>query len=647
MKTLLLIDGAVSAEKLSKLLGSSSDEIDLFPLISDWTYWNSLKETFNRGPRKLRLLPSAELIDHEVARIRERVSEWSRRIGEIPIRGKKLQDYFWIDQEEFSLYWLSLLSEKNPFKTDLFLQMAQLHAVSCQLEERVYDRCILALAPSALSEAFYEMLQKKKIHSVSIARQNAFTLPTVFVCATQALGVFFRLLYWSFIAKKEMGSLPERLPGSEEMLMISYFPYVEEEAALKGVFKNKYGIPLQEKLKEMNIPVVWLLMFVFIEGRSFRKAVELVKRFSNKGEKCFLWEEFLNGSTSFKIFGLWWKQAWKYLNVENELLKNPALIEGMTDRTSTPIIREALRRSFLGNASMHGIIAYHLFANALKVLPSSLRQCLYYCEMQSWEKALNAAARRYRPQMKRIAFQHNGVSLNFFPYFCDKTEFLNREETKFPFPDILAGNGKISRNLLSGSYSGNFREVEAVRQIYLANSFRSHYPKKNPVLLIVGSYSYKETKALLSLVHEAFPISRSFEIWLKGHPSCAMEKILEELNIDSQQAGYKIRTEKLSWQLSEARAVMVPTSTVAIEALAFDCEVIVPKFCDFLCMNPLIGFEDFYHEVFSPDDLRHQMELIFSTSSLTQKEKEAFVRDYWCLDSSLKKWESLILQLRN
>ncbi len=150
---------------------------------------------------------------------------------------------------------------------------------------------------------------------------------------------------------------------------------------------------------------------------------------------------------------------------------------------------------------------------------------------------------------------------------------------------------------------------------------------------------------MLSLLSAAFPRSDGLQIWLKGHPSLPMEEVLDALGIDPVQAGYEIKYSSIGDHLAAAWAVLVPTSTVAVEALAFGCEVIVPHLRTSLALSPLVGFERYYHRVYTPEDLqRVVMDVAAGRSKVGIDEKRSFVADYWCLDRTLSRWSALLME---
>jgi surface carbohydrate biosynthesis protein (TIGR04326 family) len=212
---------------------------------------------------------------------------------------------------------------------------------------------------------------------------------------------------------------------------------------------------------------------------------------------------------------------------------------------------------------------------------------------------------------------------------------------------VLACNGNADRKMFAEVGYPHLVMVEAVRQLHLrpliarAPSGR----EKQPTLLVAGSIERQETMAMLSLLAAAFPRSDSLQIWLKGHPSLPMEEVLEALGIDPLKAGYEIKYGSIGNHLATSWMVLVPASTVAIEALAYGCEVIVPFFSTSLALSPLVGFEHYYHSVYTPEDLQKVvMDVAAGRYKVGAEEKKAFVGDYWCLEVPLSRWSALLTE---
>ena len=200
-------------------------------------------------------------------------------------------------------------------------------------------------------------------------------------------------------------------------------------------------------------------------------------------------------------------------------------------------------------------------------------------------------------------------------------------------------------DLLAKSGYQNLTMVEAIRYVYLDEVF-STLPQprsSNPLLLVAGSVDKIESTNLITLVNAAFPKAETFDICFKGHPSLPFEKLFEEVGIDISERGYMISHNNISECLDSAWAVLVPSSTVSIEALAFGCEVIVPVFSNSMLMNPLADFKEFYHKVTSPEELKDTMCKIANGFTLHSiDEYREFVKKCWCIDRTLPRWTNLL-----
>ncbi|MFC1807520.1 hypothetical protein ACFL0T_04045 [Candidatus Omnitrophota bacterium] len=420
---------------------------------------------------------------------------------------------------------------------------------------------------------------------------------------------------------------------------------MDQEAAKDGVLKNKYAMPLQEKLKSMKKRIAWVWMYVFIDGNSYGDALKLAKRFSKSGEANFLLEEFLSIKIVFKTLLAWFRQVLIFQKIK-KLIPEQRFYQGLTVPEGAVFIKRLLAKSFLGYVSIGNILLFELYKKIFSYF-SNASHCIYYTEMHAWEKALNAAKRLYAPNIKAIGFQHTGVSRNHFFYFQHPDEVIqDKGLASVPMPDILACNGDIPLSLMKRSGYPNLQKVEAIRHMHLNDYLNnSDYFLKDDILLIAGSISRKETMALISMFYEVFPKPVKFQVWLKGHPALPFEPLLKDLRIDPNECGYIIKHDPMAKLLRFIKVVIVGSSAVGIEALAGGCKVAIPLFSDYMLMSPLVGFEQFYRKVFNPQELRIAInEMLFSDKqeAFCENEAKRFIAKYWCLDESLKNWEGLL-----
>ena len=293
---------------------------------------------------------------------------------------------------------------------------------------------------------------------------------------------------------------------------------------------------------------------------------------------------------------------------------------------------------------MQGIAFYETFKAMLGKWPQ-INQCLYLCEMLSWEKALLGAVAKYNPKIQTVGYQHTSISRNHFFYFHPswKNGGLDARHS-MPVPRILAANGRVTYELLSESGFEGLREVESLRHLHLETSRPSTNHRGKPVLLVAGSYNRREMENMLSLALDAFEHTQEIEVWLKGHPSCSFRDLRASFENRLHESNFRILEGDVSKYLPHAWAVLVATSTVSIEALAYGCQVLVPLFPDMICMCPLAGFEGLYESVRTPEELQCKIASLHETKLEEERLRQNhFIKKYWHLDPSLKRWNELLL----
>lgn len=655
MKLFIVFDAAIQVEGLAPFgQAGRTKEVTLCPLTNDISTLDKVKDALARKDVSIRLLNTAEVVGKRVEFLRERICGWSANIGKQEVRSRSVRDWFLLPGLDVSAWWFSLLSEKNTLKTECFFRIAQVHTVREFLAAQRYDLCVIAVSDRNSRKAIRAVASALGIRTRMLSSPGTGGLKSKLKSILARSGVA-GMLFLGFIhlgrkvndgrlARRHLGHLTQRKPDPGSLLFVSYFPAIDKEAARDGIFKNKFALPLHEELITKKVPLVWLLMAVPFDGYDFNGAVRLASTFAEKGEKLFIIEEFLTIGDALRSLLLWLRQVWVSLFLFHSL-KRACLLSEPVGQSCEPFIKDLWRLSFCGPIGMEGILYAFIFKKIFSEIPQ-ISDCLYLCEMLAWEKALNAAKNKICPGVRTIGFQHSSVSKNDLSYFYDKSETIRTGKiSDMPLPDLLACNGEHIYSLLSKCGYPGLMQVEAVRYLYLEKILSlPPLPRKGrPVLLIAGPYRKEEAKALFSLVYAAFPKADLFDIWFKGHPSMPVEDIFKELAIDISGTGYVIHHNNISEYFPNAWAVLVSTSTVSMEALAFGCEVIIPVLADVMLINPLTDFEKYYHKVTCSEELRKAMENIAAGNTLYDiNEYRQFVRKYWNLDATLSKWSALL-----
>ena len=508
MKIVLIFDSGIGNKSLCQFEKHHDTYIDLFSLTSNLSIIDKIKNELDSNYINVsRINDSAKMIYSELKTMHETIHSWSSSLGCHQIRGKKFKEWFLLPDKQVSSWWFGLLSEKNTAKDDVFFKIAQANAIKNHVQQNNYDLCVIALSDKSQRKVIKNILKGLRIKTRCVPYEKNYNLGGVklkllsFINQLGMLGAFIRgarvLAYWfnyGRIAKRILGPIEDRLPKENPFLFVSYFPNIDMEAEQQGKFRNKYGTPIQDKLYELNIPITWLMILVPYNGHNLESAIKLAKRLSDNGEKILVMGEFVSIRLLLKGT-LWWlfqvaKGVGFYYFTDKKILTRH-----LTSQECLPYVKYLWQHSFVGLSCVAGIIDYLLYRNVFKSIPK-IGDCLYYCEMQAWEKALNAAKKIESPATRTLGFQHTVVERNHYKYFYHRDDVRQcNKPTDMPLPDLLISNGRFTHSLLNEIQYSNLCQAEAVRQLYLSNILDKEYVKSSsrPILLVVGVLGQHET----------------------------------------------------------------------------------------------------------------------------------------------------------
>ncbi len=656
MNILLVIDDGVDLRRFDKLFKTPDMVVTLFPLTSNFLVIEHIRQRLLRYSNlTIEIVDSAALINDEVNVMRDAIHQWSYQLGETRVSSKNLKEWFLFPDQGGSSWWLSLLAEKNSVQDVAFFKIAQINALQKFYVKSQYGACALGLTDKRHARIIKKIIAPttpliKTLRCMPAVKKSVKHKILDFINNSGLLGACISaamyLIIWlkdSRTARHHLPPLAQRVKPDNAFMFITYFPNLDEEQAQRGVFRNKYALPLQDKLAELNIPVTWLTMPVYYNGHNFSSAMRLAKQITTQGESLFVLQEFF----SFKVFCqalLWWLRQSLLSFILLWRLKKNALAANLTHPAAYPILKYLWWHSFVGSSGMRGIIFYLTYLEVFKALPR-INTCLYYCEMQAWEKAMLLAKKKQQGKMKTIAFQHTSVMENFFNYFYHNDEIKPANlPTDFPLPDQLLANGNMMHALLAKTAWPSLSQAEAIRHLYISQlKIGDHLDQDKKVLLVVGSYDRVETKSLITLVYQAFPVARDFEIWFKGSPVNPVEPLLAQLGIDAQQANYKICHAPVAELLPQISIALVANTTVSIEALALGRELIIPLFADTMMMNPAVSSGLDYKLVSHPQQLLECVTSILKDYQAPETLKGSyFIQNYWHLDAAIPRWTEIL-----
>ena len=355
------------------------------------------------------IIQSARAINSAADRLRDK---YIRFIAELPEQvqygRKSLKEIFAIDKHT-TLWWLSLISEKDTYKSDAFNRLAQLDSIIDIIKYRKITKIIFACTSTKLKSALLKYSNRNSLSfAVSPTRQIGGTKKRIL----QHQKIFYlkhllRLLYVAiklFLMnrriKGKISNLKRVSFRNSSLLLITYYPNIDMQLAQKGIFKNKYYAHLQEALEREGLNAVWVAMYAENSSISFEQSLEYAKRFIENGYVIFFPEEF--NSLSIQIKGLLTMliNGVKFLGIERKI----ARLYTFGVYNFYPLYKDDWYSSFVGATGYCGIIRYSMFKSLLNKLET--RRCLYYCELQTWEKALISARDALGSRMFLLSYQH-------------------------------------------------------------------------------------------------------------------------------------------------------------------------------------------------------------------------------------------------
>lgn len=648
MRVLLVYDGTTRPDRLARLRRHPGAAVTTLALTSDFALTERIEGVLQgAGCRSVERLDAAALVDRQVDRLRAGICEWSRAIGEAPVGGRRLREHLMLRGLPLSAWWLGLLSEKNTLKTDAFLRIAQALAADELMHGERFDELIVGVADTALCRSLEGIARRRAVPARRLGRGWRGPLAGSRRGAGSALLAALAILAWlrlAVFALRARIALGRAAPAPARLCFVSYFPAFDGAAAAQGRYLNRYTGPLQDLLGRRGIGVTWLLVWAPLQGARFGDSLKQVRHFRAAGASLFLAEEFWTLRAAAWALGEWLRIAWLSARLR-PAGEDSALGAAPVGAACRPIVEELWRASFVGPDAMKAICFAALFRSAWPRL-QGLAACAYICEMHAWEKALNASLAG--TAVATVAFQHTAVSRNYFHYFHSPAETRRPAGADaLPLPGVMAANGRLTRAALASSGYPGLAEVESLRYIGLGAVLREARQRAaRPTLLVAGALDRRESLALARLVHQAFPAGATMHIVFKAHPYTPFESVFAELGVDPAACGYTLGEGGIGEQLGRAWAVVVPSSAVAIEALAYGCPVIVPVFADSMLMNPLAEHPQRCHKVGDPAQLRDAWSrIVAGGEDASDEAARGFVRDYWHLDPALPRWSELLDRL--
>lgn len=638
MANLLVFSDETAVESIEGLCAAASDWI-LFPLMVDEKVIDLVANRLVDGGGHVEsVVQTTVVLDQVASRIRDEYVHFIEGYTNKRLFGNKsVKEFFAHPYEGFSFWWSSSIFEKNNNKTESFHKLVMLVALINTCKESRVDTIHFFYDDRELLEALQGNAQTFGYQIISPVKLRKFRNTYLFVDSLlRACYTYIDICrkWVSYTRFNRFVKHKRNREGKSDLLIVTYFPLLDQDALAEGRFVNKYFVSLQNALKEREKETItWLTIPIEIDGHSWKDVLQIGEIFVENGYKfhfIYEWLRLRQLLAALLVFAL---IALKFVYGLSRIRRSFSF--GAMDVEIWPIFRQSWISSFSGPGLFNAIIYYSLFKNILQSIDAE--RLLYLCENQFWEKAMCLSAKESK--IIKVGIQHTSVPVFAMDlFFNSATRTQGNDLLNLPMPDYLACAGSIPARLHEkyGFPSNHIIEWGAVRYQHLKKYMEcvTAWDERENIVVVTGGILFKECYELASWSHLAFAEDTDMMVIFKGHPACPFEPILADFSNTPDH--FQISHEPVEHLLARAKALFVSRSTCAIEAIALQCPVIVPRFVSVVDMNPMREISDLQVYVNNVNQLRTVVVgfLRSSQSPLPTASCRKFVEDYFKFVSS-------------
>lgn len=547
---------------------------------------------------------------------------------------KNLKEFFKYSFMSFSLWWTSLVAEKNPVKSNAYKNLVTVLTI---LDIYQRNKCQEMWVNLLDQDLACVIIQEAKDKFVVKNFRKTWRCPNVlyfFLHLINGLMRYVIMLAKAVYAKGHLSKFKARkdILKRSRYILVTYFPFLEESKVQENMFINKLYGPLQETLeKKYSNQMSWLAMSVQTKEHGFKESVQLGKKWNEAYQNFYFLDEYMSATDLLRL-------PWLYLFVSLKFLSKVPVLENEfifpKDRLKIfSLFRLDWFSSFCGARLMEGLCYYFLYRNFFKNIPEG-STVLYFAEMQAWEKACLAAGKEVG-RSRFVGIQHTIVSLLHLMYF-DYHEDLEKGDyiQKMPRPNFLGCVGNISKGHFenSGWDKEKLFILGPIRFQHFKERIKSEIPweKKRNRIVVALPISRLEGEELLRIVFQAFQDEKNLEIIIKAHPFCPIDSILKSLHLSFDDSTFEITDTPLSELLKETKILIVSESSATLDGLSEQCRIVIPTLASVVDMNPLAGVSDLPVYVENPKELSEVVKELLSVSDQEDyyKKCKRFLEEY-------------------
>ena len=562
------------------------------------------------------IIPIIDLIEKDGPRIKEQYINFIESVGNKSIYNKSINNYFKIDKS-FSLWWMSLIYEKNLYKSPHIQDCFKVIAIRNFVINKKVKKIQLFNVPKKYKKSIINLLNTLQVRSTISYKKNTKKLDFNFLKNIFPLFLrsFYTILRYYFLSNKfRKIKIPYNTTKRNEALIVSYFLNYNQSQFSKGFFNSDYWGKLPQLIKKYNYHTNWLHMSTFSEDdfQSISKKIDKINKKNNEENHYFL-ETFFN----YKIL---FKSIIKSLSIINSTIflyyrKDIFLFDdGKIDLW--PILKKDWKNSISGPSLIMNIIYFYLFQK-VSIFFKQQSVNFYLHEGQGWEKAF-ISTQKIENSAYLIGVIQSPMRFWDLKLFDKVINSTKKENFKLPFPNKLAVNTFDGYNMAleSSLPKNNLIRVEPLR--FDMNNFmkqKKSKRKKSKKILVLGGYLQELTDKLIDTINNYVNDDNDLKIdfYFKEHPGYK----IKESQLLSIKKFNKTRKNNNSFGNYDC-SIVSGDSSVAIDSVLNGCETMIFLDSNEINFNPLRENADVYF-IKNKDELSSALKRLYNQENAKKK----------------------------
>lgn len=401
--------------------------------------------------------------------------------------------------KQFNFFDLSLVEEKNPFKSNSIFKIIILLAIRKIIKENKIKKVIYCGNKLEINSFLKNLNNKKEINFVPNYQIKSkvllFFLKFIYFFKNIFLAIN-EILFISkiiFFFKKEFNVDKKK---DFHIGVITQFAHIEKK---NKTYKPSPWVNFDQIVKKKT--KLWC--FLYVKTNDFKNLKELKKTLKNNNDKDFI---FIHSLGSIKLII---KTILFYCyTLINYLFFSKKNFFTIKDINFYDIFYNDLQKSFIGTDSIKNISNFFL----IKKLSTKFNftNIFYLFENQPHEKIINYL---FKNKSKTIGFAHSSIRLWHLSYF----NFIKMKNRLLLEPHYIC----LSKNTYNYTKNMNFNSkiinIEPIRFMNLDKQNNKSLNKKNKKILIIGDILENNTKKILSLVKQFKYYNRNYVFYFKPH----------------------------------------------------------------------------------------------------------------------------------